>query len=46
MGDIETEILDNKKIRRKNDFLLRDVITALAVCHNVTPVVEDGQKIL
>jgi phospholipid-translocating ATPase len=33
-----------KKMRRKNEFLIRDVFTALAVCHNVTPLIENGEK--
>ena len=33
-----------KTIKRDKESLLRDMITALAVCHNVTPVMEDGQR--
>lgn len=45
LGDNENpNTNDNKKqIRRKNEYLLRDTITALAVCHNVTPVLDNGQ---
>lgn len=48
LGDIfESQIIESKKpLRRKNDYLLRDTITALAICHNVTPVEENGQIIL
>ena len=35
-----------RKIRRDNEFILRDVITALSLCHNVTPAYEDGIKVL
>jgi phospholipid-translocating ATPase len=35
----------SKKTRRENDFVLRDFITALALCHNVTPTIDEGQKI-
>ncbi len=38
-GELTENDLD-KKIRRKNEFLLRDLITALAICHNVTPVMD------
>jgi len=40
LGDVlEDSNSENKRpIRRKNDYVLRDTITALAVCHNVTPV--------
>lgn len=27
-----------KNIRREKDAIIRDLITALAVCHNVTPI--------
>ena len=33
------------KIRRDKDLILRDLITALAICHNVTPLIENGVKI-
>ncbi len=34
-----------KKNRRENDYVLRDIITALAVCHNVTPAFDEGVKV-
>ncbi len=37
----------SKKImfKRNSDIILRDLITALTICHNVTPITnEDGQK--
>ena len=34
-----------RKNRRENDFVLRDIITALAVCHNVTPAFDEGIKV-
>ena len=45
MGDFDISVKEeNKKpLRRKNDYLLRDALTALAVCHNVTPV-KDGNE--
>jgi len=33
-----------RKMRRDKENVLRDLITAFAVCHNVTPVVEDGKR--
>lgn len=35
-----------RHFKREKDALLRDTITALAVCHNVTPVMENGQRVL
>lgn len=31
--------------RRERDLVVRDMITALGVCHNVTPVDDNGQKV-
>lgn len=31
--------------KRDKEVILRDLITALCICHNVTPVIEDGEKI-
>lgn len=39
------QITKQKRIRRDKDCILRDLITSLAVCHNVTPIVEDGKQI-
>jgi len=30
--------------KRKQENLIRDTITALILCHNVTPVIEDGKR--
>lgn len=41
------EIIENKKkrIKREKDFLVRDILTALVLCHNVTPIFEEnGEK--
>lgn len=41
--------MSRRKLRRDKDVILRDLVTALAVCHNVTPIVnmekigEDGE---
>jgi len=34
-----------KNIRRDRDYIVRDLITALVLCHNVTPVLENGEKV-
>jgi phospholipid-translocating ATPase len=48
LADLTEEELDGRKPyaarRRKNDFVIRDLITALAICHNVTPVYESGES--
>ena len=31
-----------KKFRREQDFVIRDFMTALALCHNVTPMYPDA----
>jgi phospholipid-translocating ATPase len=33
-----------KNIRRKNNFIIRDLLTALVICHNVTPSFTDNIK--
>ena len=35
-----------KKMKRRQECLLRDLSTALVLCNNVTPVIDDGQRIL
>lgn len=32
------------KLRRERDAVLRDLITALVVCHNVTPTVNERKE--
>ena len=45
MGDVEeNEINEKKNVRRKNEYYLRDVFSALAICHNVTPVIDDENQ--
>jgi len=34
-----------KRFRRDKAAVLRDLITALCVCHNVTPVIDEGKKV-
>ena len=33
-----------KHYRRDKENIIRDLVTALALCHNVTPIIEDGEK--
>lgn len=35
----------SSKLRRDKESVLRDLMTAVAVCHNVTPLIENGEKI-
>jgi len=35
-----------KKGKRRQECLLRDLSTALILCNNVTPVIDDGVRIL
>jgi magnesium-transporting ATPase (P-type) len=51
MSDIEEKIEESKRIGRKYKpskrdkyFIVRDFIVCLAVCHNVTPSIEEGKK--
>ncbi|KRX07251.1 P-type ATPase, cytoplasmic domain N [Pseudocohnilembus persalinus] len=47
LGDQDKDQPEQKITRRKDHFIVRDFITALGLCHNVTPVVnDDGEKIL
>ena len=40
MGDAIIDGEVDKKAKRKNEYVLRDIMTAFALCHNVTPVYE------
>lgn len=33
-----------RNFKRVSDKIVRDMLTAIAVCHNVTPVIEEGVK--
>lgn len=48
-SDIAEKAKDNnghrRGFRRDRELVVRDMITALAVCHNVTPVIDEGQKV-
>jgi len=55
LGDIEEKVkgladqADKKKkrlFRREKDCLVRDLISALVLCHNVTPVDDNGSRVL
>lgn len=56
MGDIEAKISEqqnnqleqlqkHRRIRREKECILRDLITSVAVCHNVTPLIENGKQV-
>ena len=49
LKDVEEKILNSqeqnrKRFRRNRNNVIRDTITALGLCHNVTPTLEDGIK--
>lgn len=52
LKDVEDKIMDStsldtnqkKRFRRNRDNVIRDTVTALGLCHNVTPTIEDGVK--
>lgn len=37
--------LNSKRLKREKEAIVRDMITAMVLCHNVTPVIEDGRKV-
>ena len=41
-----TQSIRRATMRREKENVLRDFATAISVCHNVTPVVENGQQVL
>jgi phospholipid-translocating ATPase len=52
MRDVEEKVnaamVTGRKLRylkRDKHYIVRDLITCLAVCHNVTPSMEGGQKV-
>jgi hypothetical protein len=44
MSDFDNGLDLNKNRKRENEYLINDLIIALAVCHNVTPSYENGIK--
>ena len=48
MGDVqpEPETGEKKKQRRRQECLLKDMATALVICNNVTPVEDEGKRVL
>lgn len=44
MSDFDNEHDLNKNRKRENEYLINDLIIALAVCHNVTPSYDNGLK--
>ena len=43
--DMVTMKKQRKHFRREKENIIRDLVTALSLCHNVTPIVEDGEKV-
>lgn len=39
-----TDMLNKKNKKRAKDVMVRDLVTALALCHNVTPIMDDTTK--
>jgi phospholipid-translocating ATPase len=35
-----------KKMKRRQECILRDLLTSLILCNNVTPVIDEGARIL
>ena len=46
MGDLHDPELIKKKAKRRQEFLQRDLATALVICNNVTPVQDEGVRVL
>jgi phospholipid-translocating ATPase len=45
MNDIIGRERRTKAVKRPKDILVRDMVTALGLCNNVTPYMEDGKKL-
>ena len=43
MSDVANEQI-GKSLKRNSEFEFRDLVTAMALCHNVTPIWEEGRK--
>jgi phospholipid-translocating ATPase len=46
LADLHDPELSKKKAKRRQEFLQRDLATALILCNNVTPVLDDGVRVL
>jgi phospholipid-translocating ATPase len=46
LADLHDPELSKKKAKRRQEFLQRDLATALILCNNVTPVLDDGIRVL
>jgi phospholipid-translocating ATPase len=44
LSNMNKESNNKKRFRRNRNNIIRDAITALGLCHNVTPVEENGEK--
>lgn len=41
---LSAELQKRKNYKREREFVIRDMITALVLCHNVTPVIDNGAR--
>lgn len=47
MGDVQPEMEgEKKKQRRRQECILKDMVLALVICNNVTPVEDEGNRVL
>ena len=47
MNDVVQKISQGgSKSYRDKENIIRDAITAISVCHNVTPVIDDGKEVI
>lgn len=46
LGDLHDPELSKRKQKRRQEFLQRDLATALILCNNVTPVMDEGARVL
>lgn len=37
-------VVDGKTARKRKEVVVKELITCLALCHNVTPLIEDGER--
>lgn len=44
MNMLNSDVNNKRRFRRNRNSVIRDAITALSLCHNVTPVEENGEK--
>jgi phospholipid-translocating ATPase len=44
MNELVGKVKTKKAVRRGKEVMVRDIITALSLCHNVTPIYEEGVR--